>query len=208
MDLFEIRSWFAHNLCDYLREGDRKTLDKLEAVLSIAEDGSFPISSGAKFLPQEFPLIVEDSGYLRLSEEIDSFTEEYVRSKAESYRRFLSSLEGFIPIGDDVEKTVSMAKKLFESKLFFEVHELLEELWMGEFGELRDFLQALIQIGVAFYHRENFNERGYRLLLENALELLNSYSGMVHGINVDKLKEELLKAKENSDYPHTSLLTE
>jgi predicted metal-dependent hydrolase len=89
-----------------------------------------------------------------------------------------------------------MARELFKKGLYFEVHEILEEVWMGEFGEYRDFLQALIQVGVAYYHRENFNERGFKLLLENALELLSCYNGEVLGVKVDKLKEDIKRAKE------------
>jgi predicted metal-dependent hydrolase len=70
---------------------------------------------------------------------------------------------------------------------------------MGEFGKDRDFLQALIQIGVAYYHLENFNTRGFELLLQNALELLEGYSGTLYGVNVDRLKEGLLKALESRE---------
>jgi len=62
---------------------------------------------------------------------------------------------------------------------------------MGDFSNTRDFLQALIQVGSAFYHLENYNERGYRLLLENALHLLESYSGEVFGIDVLELRSKI-----------------
>ena len=103
-------------------------------------------------------------------------------------------------------KAVETAKRLFDHGLFFEVHELLEELWSNEFGELREFLQALIQLGVAFYHKENYNPRGYRLLLENAGELLEGYSGVVCGIDVDRLKKRIKEAAEDLDYPFEGFL--
>ena len=62
---------------------------------------------------------------------------------------------------------------------------------MGEFGKYREFLQALIQLGVAYYHLTNYNLRGFELLLKNARKLLEPYSGEIHGVNVDRLKKEL-----------------
>ena len=52
------------------------------------------------------------------------------------------------------------------------------------------FLQALIQLGVAYYHLTNYNLRGFELLLKNARELLEPYSGEIYGVNVDLLKKE------------------
>ncbi len=178
MDLFEIRNWFAHNLCDYLREKDQKAKGELEEVVEAVLSGS--------------PLIP----HLNLNlEEEDPFTREYLREKALSYKEFLRNLpKDFEPSNEEIEKTIHMARLLFKGGLYFEVHEILEEVWIGEFGKGRDFLQALIQIGVAYYHLENFNTRGFELLLQNALDLLEGYSGEVYGIEVDRLKEELRKA--------------
>jgi hypothetical protein len=195
MDFFEIRNWFAHNLCDYLREKEEKELKKLLSVISIFEDVEPPEESVLKEVSEEAPIFKLEGGKLTISE--DPFTVDYVREKAEKYWEFLKELpENFEPVGEDLKKNVEMARELFKKGLYFEVHEILEEVWMGEFGEYRDFLQALIQVGVAYYHRENFNERGFKLLLENALELLSCYNGEVLGVKVDKLKEDIKRAKE------------
>jgi predicted metal-dependent hydrolase len=53
---------------------------------------------------------------------------------------------------------------------FYEAHELLEDLWMGEVGSARHVLQALIQFAVALHHRGNGNLGGARSLLERAIE--------------------------------------
>jgi hypothetical protein len=195
MDFFEIRNWFAHNLCDYLREKEEKELKKLLSVISIFEDVEPPEESVLKEVSEEAPIFKLEGGKLTISE--DPFTVDYVREKAEKYWEFLKELpENFEPVGEDLKKNVEMARELFKKGLYFEVHEILEEVWMGEFGEYRDFLQALIQVGVAYYHRENFNERGFKLLLENALELLSCYNGEVLGVKVDKLREDIKRAKE------------
>lgn len=193
MDLFEIRNWFAHNLCDYLREKENEDLEKLLTVIEVIEKENAETEERiGKVIVSEFPLIKKKNNKLSLNrEELDPFTEEYLKEKATTYREFLQSLEEFEPVGNDIEKNIQMARKLFEAKLYFEVHELLEELWMGEFGKYREFLQALIQLGVAYYHLTNYNLRGFELLLRNARELLEPYSGEIHGVNVDRLKKEL-----------------
>jgi len=37
LDLFEIRNWFAHNLVDYLREKEEKSLKKIVILSDIVE---------------------------------------------------------------------------------------------------------------------------------------------------------------------------
>ncbi len=183
MELFDIRNWFAHNLCDYLREGEERALKELKEAVDAILKGSFPIP------------------HLELKEQdLDPFTEEFLREKATSYHEFLKGLNGnFEPTREEIGRSVEVASLLFEKGLYFEVHELLEEVWMGEFGKNRDFLQALIQIGTAYYHLKNFNVRGFELLINNALELLDRYKGELFGVNVDTLKENLKKAKETQE---------
>jgi hypothetical protein len=208
LDFFEIRNWFAHRFCHYLREGKKEELTIVKAVAEIISNENPPTlpPSIKKEILSTFPLIKEENGKLKLSEDIDPITKEYVKEKSERYLKFLKENE-ITPAGENVEQNVKLAIKLFNYELFFEVHELIEEIWMGNFGKDRDFLQALIQIGVAFYHRENFNERGYKLLLENALELLKDYSGMLYSINVDRLKEKISQAIKDTEYPHQNLFT-
>ena len=200
MDLFEIRNWFAHNLCDYLREKEEEDLLKLKAVISsvLSEKSDIP-ETVLDEVVSEFPLFVKDGNSLKFVPD-DPITEGYVREKAEKYREFLKELPSdFEPVEEDIEKNVKMARFLFEKGLYFEVHEILEEVWMGEFGKEREFLQALIQLGVSYYHLSNYNLRGFRLLLENALELLKSYSGVVHTVNVDRLKKDIKRAMETEE---------
>ena len=200
MDLFEIRNWFAHNLCDYLREKEEEDLLKLKAVISAVSGEEFEVPENIlSEVSEELPIFKEEKGSLRFVPD-DPITEEYVREKAKNYSEFLRELPAnFEPVEDDIEKNVKMARLLFEKELYFEVHEILEEVWMGEFGKEREFLQALIQIGVAYYHLSNYNTRGFKLLLENALELLESYSGIIHTVNVDKLKEDIKRAMETEE---------
>ncbi len=194
MEFFEIRNWFAHILCDYLRKGEESSRNLLEAAIKVIRGERVKANNLLEKLPEEVDVFCLREGMLELdSGKVDPITEEYLREKADKVSKFLSQLGDFEPVGEDIEKNVEMARKLFDAGLYFEVHELLEEIWMGEFGKDRDFLQALIQIGVAYYHLDNYNRRGYFLLLENALQLLSGYSGTVYSVDVDGLKERIRK---------------
>jgi hypothetical protein len=63
-------------------------------------------------------------------------------------------------------EALNQAADLFDTRLFFEVHELLEPYWMRAKGATREALQGLIQIAVGFQHLANDNVDGARMLLE------------------------------------------
>jgi hypothetical protein len=191
MELFELRNWFAHRLCEYLREKDEEALKELLLAIEVVENGEAQAEGALEdFSPFEFK-----DGTLRLKEGLDPFTMEYLKEKARKYRELLCEIgEDFKPAYEDKERNIELSRLLFSKGLYFELHELLEEIWAGEFGKDRELLQALIQIGVAYYHLNNFNQRGFELLIQNAIELLEPYQGTLYGINVERLKDELKEA--------------
>ena len=63
---------------------------------------------------------------------------------------------------------LQQAARLWKHHLFFEFHEILEEIWMKWQGPERRFLQGLIQLGVAFYHIQRNNYRGATSMFRNA----------------------------------------
>jgi hypothetical protein len=69
------------------------------------------------------------------------------------------------PAKTPAETAVRQAVALWNEHLFFEVHEVLEAVWKTATGELRQGLQGLIQIAVAFHHHAHGNLRGARSLL-------------------------------------------
>jgi hypothetical protein len=68
---------------------------------------------------------------------------------------------------DAVAGAVARAAALWDARLFFEVHEVLEAVWQRASGETRQALQGLIQIAVAFYHLGAGNLRGARQLVSD-----------------------------------------
>jgi hypothetical protein len=76
------------------------------------------------------------------------------------------------PAADPVERAVRRAAALWNESLFFEVHEVLEEVWRTAVGDRRHALQGVIQIAVAFHHLAHGNRRGARTLLAEGRERL------------------------------------
>jgi hypothetical protein len=83
-----------------------------------------------------------------------------------------------------VERALEEAAYLFNEGLFFEVHEVLEAVWLTQGEGIRLLLQGLIQIAVGFHHLENRNLRG-------ALSLLEEGIGKVKEYNLDQSRLEL-----------------
>ncbi len=74
-----------------------------------------------------------------------------------------------------VERVLEEAACLFNEGLFFEVHEILETVWLTQEKGVRLLLQGLIQIAVGFHHLENNNLRGAVSLLKEGVEKVNAY---------------------------------
>ncbi|HUL43175.1 MAG TPA: DUF309 domain-containing protein [Bacteroidota bacterium] len=73
----------------------------------------------------------------------------------------------------------------FNSGLFFECHDTLEDLWHGVRGEERLFLQGLIQISVGFYHLFNRNYKGAVSQLTRGISKIDRYRPSYQGIDLD-----------------------
>jgi len=72
----------------------------------------------------------------------------------------------------------------FESGLYFECHDTLEELWSGLRGPLRGAVQGLIQLAVAQHHLARGNLVGARSLLERALPRLQAAPARLGDVDV------------------------
>ncbi len=98
--------------------------------------------------------------------------EGYVRDRA---RRFAPAL-AWIEEDGVADDPIACARAAWDAGLFFEVHELLEPVWMQEQGERRRLLQGLIMAGAALHHLTQDNFAGARGLLRAAAQRLNEAS--------------------------------
>ena len=64
-----------------------------------------------------------------------------------------------------LDRACRVAAALWDERLFFEVHEVLEAVWKTAQGPERQALQGVIQVAVAFHHLAHANVRGARSLL-------------------------------------------
>jgi hypothetical protein len=108
-------------------------------------------------------------------------------------RRYDSALAEWV--ADDTAPPLAIAlckgALLFNHHLFFEVHEILEAQWIEETGAERRFLQGLIQVAVAFYHRENNNFRGTLSLLQDGLGKIIPYQPEFLGVALTDFVNDL-----------------
>jgi uncharacterized protein len=79
------------------------------------------------------------------------------------------------------------AAELFNKKLYFECHDLLEDAWAGERGEERAFLQALIHVSVGLYHVAAGNHQGAANLLASGARGLEPFLPERSGLDVASL---------------------
>lgn len=68
---------------------------------------------------------------------------------------------------------------------YYTCHDLLEEMWMTDKGNL--FFKGLLQMSVAIYHYEYGNVKGARLMMSAAHDYLQSYRPMHWGLDLEKI---------------------
>lgn len=76
----------------------------------------------------------------------------------------------------------------FNSRQFFEAHELWEDVWRVTPDPDRRFLQGLIQVAAAFHHCSRSNVRGTRNLLREGLLKLEGFPGAYGGLEIEPLR--------------------
>ena len=81
----------------------------------------------------------------------------------------------------------------FNQQLFFECHETLEEIWLEDHGEDRQFYQGIIQIAAAYFKWQQGVPAGAIKLWRTGLQKIEPY-GLIHlGVNVEALAEAVKK---------------
>lgn len=75
----------------------------------------------------------------------------------------------------------------FNHREWFECHETVEDLWIGEEGEVRDFYQGIIQIAVALHHWRNGNFGGAVSLLKGGSGYLRRVAGKCQWVDIAAL---------------------
>jgi hypothetical protein len=112
-------------------------------------------------------------------------------SRTEAYCRALETLsrrQSRSP--GEVERGLEQAACLFNEGLFFEVHEVLEAVWLKQGEQTRPLLQGLIQLAVAFHHLENRNLKGALGLLKEGWQKVKDYCPARFGLELDQFLKQ------------------
>ena len=77
----------------------------------------------------------------------------------------------------------------FNRQLFFEAHEVLEELWLAQRGQTNDlFYKGLIQLAGVFVHIQKQRRGPALALLGLAKENLGKYPPLYEGLNLAEVQ--------------------
>ncbi len=77
--------------------------------------------------------------------------------------------------------------ELFNQRLYFECHEVLEDEWNAESGNTRTLYKGILQIGVGCYHLLRHNYRGAVAKLLSGADYCESFAPVCLGIAVGDL---------------------
>jgi len=105
---------------------------------------------------------------------------------------------------DWTEDPLAEGLRCYRAHRFFEAHEHWEEVWLKCQDPEKKFLQALIQVTVAFHHLQRNNRAGAMRQLTAALRKLELYPDGFGGVKVAKLCESIrawIAALEQGDAP-------
>jgi len=91
--------------------------------------------------------------------------------------------------------------RLFNEGHYFEAHEVLEDAWRAEPGELRGLYQGLLQVGVGLFHARRGNRRGALRLLDRGIARLRPFAPRSLGLDVASLLREASAAREKVARP-------
>ena len=96
----------------------------------------------------------------------------------------------------DTEMLLDEGIDLFNRHYFFEAHDVWEEIWQKERGNLRDFFKGLIHLAGGFHHYTNGNYRGSAALLASGIGYLKPHMPERMGIDLSAILPEVESQRE------------
>src|ERR671930_2630230 len=105
----------------------------------------------------------------------------------------LSQYEQVVEKQLEKEKAIKYARALVNDERYWEAHEILEPVWKNSHEEEKDLLNGIILIAAAFVHDEKDESDICISILKRAMNKLSKANGLYFDIDVDKLKDRVLK---------------
>ena len=106
-------------------------------------------------------------------------------SKAERIAKLMAGVEGGGPDADGVDRRYAGYFECFNRALFYEAHDVLEQLWLARRGGRNDlFYKGLIQLAGAFVHLRKDRPGPAAALLKLARTNLRQYPAVYERLDV------------------------
>jgi len=83
---------------------------------------------------------------------------------------------------------------LYRKEMYYECHDVMEEIWMETFKSHRKFFQGLLQCAVSRFHWGNENLHGARVLYREGTKKLEPFRPKFMGVDLEAYLEELTAA--------------
>ena len=93
----------------------------------------------------------------------------------------------------DPQAVIDEARRLFNARLYWHVHEVLEELWKRREGREKDLLQGLILVAAALVHAQKKEMQAVWSMLARALPKLEHPPDLYYGWDVRKFRSQLTR---------------
>jgi predicted metal-dependent hydrolase len=103
-------------------------------------------------------------------------------------RKFYRQLNAAAMKSAEKKKKFELGLEHFNSRKFFEAHEIWEEIWLVETEPEKTFLQGLIQLAAAYHHYEHGNPDGTESLLASGIVKLSRFPEHHHGLSIGELR--------------------
>jgi len=147
---------------------------------------------------REVPLLAFSSdGRLALTPRFAS----YLQAVAEQVEAYWAATEAFARKGgarrEGLARALECGAVLYNARLYFETHELLEPIWMEQpRGRDKMVLQGIIQAAVGLYHFQHENWRGGIRVLGYGLSKAEAGRAAFYGLAMDSLLDGLAACRE------------
>ncbi|MEW6605583.1 MAG: DUF309 domain-containing protein [Thermoproteota archaeon] len=91
------------------------------------------------------------------------------------------------------DEAITRAVELFNDEKYWSAHEALEEIWKEASGGEKSILNGMILIAAAFVHDEKDEPEICLSILQRARKKLEGTGGKYHGIDVDRIADQVSK---------------
>lgn len=122
-----------------------------------------------------------------LSDKLQPGHRLYIADRMESYARVLQNI-----VSGNITDPFSRSLVLWDEELFFEVHEILEHVWLHSEGAAKLILQAMIRAAGMYVQLDRDNIKGATSMAAKAVEAFEHNRNEVPDIlNLDLLLKKL-----------------